>query len=301
VISDEPAAASSSDVTDHRLTRPDGRVVAWSESGVLGGRPILRVPGTPGSRLSLRADRTPWIERGLRVITTERPGFGASTRLEGRGFAEHADDTIAILDELGIERLPVYGSSGASPHILAIAARHPDRVAAVTIMVGSAPMDTAEAEQQIDLNAHEQRLFDVGDLDEVWRLTEVVRADLLRDPLAAFREIMASSTAADRAIVEDPGWQHGFVIGVTEAVRQGAGGWYDEDVANMRPWDIDLAAVRADVTWWHGDGDRNCPLSAAQRLVGLLPHARLHVWDDAGHLTPYHHESQILDELLARC
>ena len=34
VISDEPAAASSSDVTDHRLTRPDGRVVAWSESGV---------------------------------------------------------------------------------------------------------------------------------------------------------------------------------------------------------------------------------------------------------------------------
>ena len=66
-------------------------------------------------------------------------------------------------------------------------------------------------------------------------MTEEVRADLLRDPLAAFRAIMASSTAADRAIVEDPGWQQGFVIGVTEAVRQGAGGWYDEDVANMRP------------------------------------------------------------------
>ena len=99
-------------------------------------------------------------------------------------------------------------------------------------MVGSAPIDAAEADQQIDLNALEQRLFDVGDLDEVWRLTEEVRADLLRDPLAAFRAIMASSTAADRAIVEDPGWQHGFVVGVTEAVRQGAGGWYDEDVAN---------------------------------------------------------------------
>jgi pimeloyl-ACP methyl ester carboxylesterase len=259
------------------------------------------VPGTPGSRLSLRADRTPWIERDLRVITTERPGFGASTRLEGRGFAEHADDTAAILDALGIEALPVYGSSGASPHILAFAARHPDRVVAASILVGAAPLDPDEAAQQIDINALEQRLYDAGDLDGIRRLTETSRDDLLSDPLAAFRAIMASSTPADRAIVEDPGWQRGFVVGVTEALRQGPGGWYDEDLAGLREWDIELAAVRSSVTWWHSDGDRNCPLSAARRLVGLLPNATLRIWDGAGHLTPYHHEPEILDELLARC
>ena len=69
----------------------------------------------------------------------------------------------------------------------------------------------------------------------------------------------------------------------------------------LRPWDFDLADVQADVTWWHSDGDRNCPLSAAQRLVDQLATARLRVWDDAGHLTPYRHEREILDELLARC
>ena len=167
---------ASGDVTDHRLTRPDGRIVAWTKLGAP-RRPVLRVPGTPGSRLSLRADRTPWFERGLRVITTERQGFGASTRLEGRGFDEHADDTIAILIARH-RRAPVYGASGASPHILALAARHPDRITAATIVVGAAPLDPDEAAQQIDLNAEEQRLFDAGELDEIWRITDELRTEL---------------------------------------------------------------------------------------------------------------------------
>ena len=118
--------------------------------------------------------------------------------------------------------------------------------------------------------------------------------------MAAFRSIMASAPASDRAILEDPAWQQGFVVGITEALRQGAGGWYDEGLAELGPWDFDVATVQTDVTWWHADGDRNAPLSAARRLVGSLPSARLHVWPDAGHLTPYQREPEVLDELLAR-
>jgi pimeloyl-ACP methyl ester carboxylesterase len=236
----------------------------------------------------------------LRVITTERPGYGASTRLEGRRFSEHADDTAAILDALQIDALPVYGASGASPHILAFAARHPERVSAATILVGGAPLDATEAANQIDLNAHEYELYHAGNLAEIWRITEEVRTELLADPLAAFRSIMATAPAADRAILEDPGWQRGFVMGVKEALRPGAGGWYDEGIAELGPWDFELEAVQADVTWWHSDGDRNAPLSAARRLVAQLPRARLHVWQDAGHLTTYLREPEVLDELLAR-
>jgi len=293
-------ATLGSDVTDHRLTRPDGRIVAWSESGVATGRPILRVPGTPGSRLFLRADHSPWIERGLRVITTERPGYGASTRLEGRAYVEHSDDTAAILDELGIDALPIYGSSGASPHILDFAARHPKRVQAATILVGAAPIDASEAAGMIDLNALDYRLYHEGRFDEMLRITTEVREEVLADPLGAFRGIMASAPEADRVILEDPIWQQGSVIGITEALRQGPGGWYDEDLAIIGPWEIDFGSIRTDVTWWHGDGDSNAPLSAARRVVDELPSARLHVWPDAGHLTPYHNEPEILDELLAR-
>jgi pimeloyl-ACP methyl ester carboxylesterase len=296
----EPATALGSDVSDHRLTRPDGRVVAWSESGVPGGRPILRVPGTPGSRLSIRSDRTPWFERGLRVITTERPGYGASTRLVGRGFREHSDDTVAILDSLGIDSVPIYGGSGASPHLLDFAARYPSRVEAVTVLVGAAPIDADEAARMIDLNALEYRLFHEGKFDEILRITEEIREEILADPMGSFRGVMASAPEADRVIIEDPDWQAGFVTGIVEALRAGAGGWYDEGLAVEGPWEIDFATIAADVTWWHGDGDANAPLSAARRLVDQLPSARLNVWSEAGHLTPYRHEPEILDELLAR-
>jgi hypothetical protein len=53
----------------------------------------------------------------------ERPGFGASTRLPGRGFAEHADDLAAVLDELRLDAVHVTGASGASAHELCFAGR----------------------------------------------------------------------------------------------------------------------------------------------------------------------------------
>ena len=132
-------------VVEGRLERPDGRTIAWSETGVLDGRPLLRFPGTPGSRLAIRDDQTPWHERGLRVITTERPGYGASTELPGRRFADTADDVAAILDELDIATVPVFGGSGGAPHLLSFASRYPDRVQAATIVVGAAPIARASA------------------------------------------------------------------------------------------------------------------------------------------------------------
>jgi pimeloyl-ACP methyl ester carboxylesterase len=259
------------------------------------------MPGTPGSRLSVRSDQTPWIERGLRIITTERPGFGASTRMPGRAFADHADDLAGILDELGIENTPVYGRSGAAPYILAFAARHPKRVRAATIVVGAAPMDDNEGRALIGLNAEGHALAKAGDRDGMARLLTPVGESMLIDPLMAFRAVMDKAPPLDQEIMRDPGWQEAFVRDVTEALRPGVQGWVDESMLMFSGWpEIELSSVRSSLTWWHGDKDRNIPLTAVRRLLAGLPHARLVVWPDAGHLTPYHNEATIIDELLGR-
>lgn len=288
-------------IRECRLQRPDGRTVAWVDWGDPEGIPLLRLPGQPGSRNWLRADRAPWRERGLRVLMTERPGFGASTPLPGRRFGEHADDLASILDAARIERAHVIGPSGAAPHILAFAERHPNRVAAATVISGIAPLEGAEVQAMIPDNVKGFEMALAGDLDGLRRMATDLRTALLEDPLAGIRASMATAPPADRKIIGDPAWQEAFVAGITEALRPGVQGWVDEDVAIAVAWDdIHPEAIETSITWWHSDADRNAPLSAARRLVDRLPNGRLHVWTGVGHLEGYRREPEILDELLGR-
>lgn len=288
-------------VSDHTLQLADGRTVAWTQSGDPEGRPVLRVPGTPGSRWAVRADQQPWLDRNLLIITTERPGFGVSSPLPGRGFAEPADDLAAILDQLGIDRLPVYGASGGAPHILALCARHPDRVSAATVLAGAAPLTDDEAEDVIPINRQARLLALENDLPALQTLLTPIREAIVDDPLASFGEIMATAPPEDLEIMSDPAWQEVFVRAEREALAQGVEGWADETMAMINRWDeIELGAIETSVLWRHAPHDRNVPSRAARRVVDALPNGQWAEWTDGGHLVAYHREGDVLDELLSR-
>ena len=289
------------EVHERRLIVRDGRTVAWTEWGPANPVPVLRVPGTPGSRWTIRGDRTPWADHGLRVLTTERPGYGESTRLPGRRFAEHADDLAEILDTASLDRVFVMGGSGAAPHILAFLSRHPDRVRAATILAGAAPLAQDEVGTMIPINQQAHVLAKANDRAGLEGLLAPIRDELLADPLAGFRSTMAEAPADDQAVINDPVWQQAFIRAVREALGGGIDGWVDESMAIVQDWDdIDLTAVTPSVTWFHTAADRNAPLAAARRLVEQLPHAQFRLWDDGGHFAAYHREGEILDELIAR-
>ena len=289
------------DVADRSLKMHDGRMIAWTDFGPQEGVPLLRFPGVPGSRWVIRADRAPWLERSLRVITSERPGFGRSSRLPGRGFAEHADDMAFLLDHLGLDRVYVCGASGGSPHLLAFAARHRDRVRAVTVIAGAARLEEADVDAMIPLNQRGYELAAAGDVAGLRALLDPVAESMIADPLAAFMSVMATAPPEDQAVMADPGWQQTLVKGVRESLSGGIDGWVDECLALFGSWDdFELEAVAASLTWYHTAHDRNVPIAAARRLVDELPNATFVEWADGGHLAAYHREGEILDELLGR-
>ena len=112
-------------MSDGRLTLRDGRTLAWREYGPADGRPVLRFQGTPGSRYSRYPHEESYDRLDVRVIVFDRPGYGASSRLPGRGVAVVADDAEELLDHLGLDAVHAIGGSGGGPHVLALAATIP--------------------------------------------------------------------------------------------------------------------------------------------------------------------------------
>lgn len=284
---------------DDRLTLEDGRTLSWCEYGPDDGRPILQFQGTPGSRYSRHAHEEAYDRLGVRVIVFDRPGYGAATRLPGRGISAVADDAAALLDHLGHDVVHASGGSGGGPHVLAFAARHPERVRAATVVVGAAPLLEEDTRDLIGLNRAGFYAAQEG-WDAVYAILAPQREALLADPLAIFRGIMEAAPESDQAVMNEPVWQRMFLESLTESLRQGAEGWTDEAMALMSDWDFDPSAIRASVTWWHGEHDANAPISAVHRLLSSIPSVELRLWTDAGHLASYHQHDEIVEELLSR-
>ena len=82
---------------------------------------------------------------GVRVIAPDLRGRGASRDVEGpAGMAAHADDVAAVLDALGVERVPVVGHSMGGFVAVVLADRHPSRVSRLLLVDGGLPLDVPE-------------------------------------------------------------------------------------------------------------------------------------------------------------
>ena len=110
------------------LALPDGRTLEAVDEGDPNGTLLIFHHGSPGAAVSFEPFDRAAAERGIRLVTVSRAGFGDSSRLEGRSVASAAADAAALADHLGAERFVTIGWSGGGPHALACAALLPQRV-----------------------------------------------------------------------------------------------------------------------------------------------------------------------------
>lgn len=283
---------------DGAIERPDGRAVAWATWGGPGGRPLLVLHGTPGSRLARSSDPELYERIGAYVATFDRPGYGRSSGQAGRTVASAADDALAVADALGWERFAVLGVSGGGPHALALAHRAPERIRSLGLAVGSVPTELVDPADLIELNREAiRRAVEEGRAGLEDFLAEPA-ARLAADPGAAIDAVMADAPAADQEMLRRPALRAVVLESLREAFANGPQGWFDDSWALVTHWGFDLREISVPVRMWCGELDRNVPASAVQRMAAQLDVESLEILPGAGHFGWIAEEERILRQLL---
>jgi pimeloyl-ACP methyl ester carboxylesterase len=222
---------------------------------------------------------------GIRLISYDRPGYGGSTRHEGRVVADAALDVAAIADELELPKFAVVGRSGGGPHALACAAQLPDRVIRTAALVSIAPTDAPGLEWfdgMAQANIDDYISADRSLVMFTERLVQ--RADRMRrDPDSLLDELRNELTASDLRVVDDAAMRRLITDTYSEAIRFGADGWIDDALAFRRDWGFRLADITGPVRLWHGSDDSFSPVGHTRWLATQIPHAEMQLQMDIAH------------------
>jgi len=126
------------------------------------GTPLLLIHGFPLAA-AIWQEQTAALAGKLRVIAPDLRGFGSSGMPAGNCTMDlYADDMIALLDHLRIERAAVCGMSMGGYVLLNLLERYPARVAAACFMVTRAAADDEEGRARRLLLAKEVLVSGAG-------------------------------------------------------------------------------------------------------------------------------------------
>ncbi len=270
----------------HQVTLPDGRRIEVSVSGPADGLPLVFHHGTPGARTPIRVLQRAAHRRGLRLVALTRPGYGHSTRKEGRKVADVVEDTAAVLQALGADWCLVAGWSGGGPHALACAARLPHALGALVI-AGVAPADGQGLDWMAGMgqdNVDEFRAARAGPgaLREYLDAQRVLLKDVSTDDITASLESLLPPV--DRAVLTDELAQD-LAASFHEALVEGVDGWLDDDLAFLSPWGFHLREIDIPTAIWQGSEDRMVPSSHGEWLSTRIPGTSAHLIPGEGHLS----------------
>src|SRR4051794_32707783 len=238
-------------------------------------------------------------ERGLFVVRFDNRDIGLSTHLDERGapdimailggdrsnvpyaLADLADDTVRLLDHLGIDSAHVVGASMGGMIAQLVAVRHPDRVRSLTSIMSTTGDPAVGAPSQAAMG-------------------------VLLAPPATDRESAIARAVDTYRVIGSPGFEFD-----EQALRAGAGlpsarrytpaGVARQLAAILTTPDrtADLGAVQVPALVIHGEHDSLVNVSGGRATAAAIPGADLMVVDGMGHDPPRALWPQIIDGISA--
>ena len=233
-------------------------------------------------------------------VGVDRPGYGYSDPWTEASFLDCAGDLVRVADELGLERFWALGFSGGAPYVLALGVLVPQRLRGVAVVCGLGMLDRPGAlEGMSEADVEGAKMAREAPDDLATARGEAARA-IREDPEGVFAGLAEELPEADRRALERPEVRAVLIETVREAVRQGATGWIDDELRQVRPWPFRLEEISGvDVRLHHGEADAIVPAHHAKHLAEGIPGSRLRLYPDEGHFSFDKHLKEIVQTLLA--
>lgn len=195
----EPARARLS--TGSSLVDTPCGVIEYAIDG--DGPPLLVVHGAGGGYDQGIDISKGWVPRGFRVIAMSRFGYLRTPLPADASAAAQADAHACLLDALGIRRAAVVGVSAGAPSAMQFALRHPERIAALILVVPAAYVPRPGGTPAVRTPSGTDAVFDTALRSDFlfWAAIRLARSTLIRSILGTPPTVVANASAEEQASV----------------------------------------------------------------------------------------------------
>lgn len=229
----------------------NGITLAYGDRGK--GLPMILVHGFPLCRKMWHPQAEVLAKAGCRVITPDLRGFGESGMSSGLvSMDDYADDIVALMDQLGIDKAVTGGMSMGGYVLLNLLERYPERIAAPIFIVTKAGGDD-----------------DAGKAKRT-ALAEASRTQGILPVAEAFRNILfapATQTDSPGLVKEVYGW-------MSATAPQGAAGGLIA-MRERKDYSAMLGSISQPALVIGADQDQALPLENSRIIAEGLPKAEL--------------------------
>jgi 2-hydroxy-6-oxonona-2,4-dienedioate hydrolase len=240
------------------------------------GSPLLMIHGTGGGFDQGLSFAAGLLQRGHKIIAPSRFGYLRSNFPVDPSIANQADAFVAVLDNLGIDRLPVVGGSAGALSATAFALRHPDRCTALILLVPAANVSGTDPVAMGAVQENLVRTLLNSDL-LYWSALEAVPEKLVGALLATDPNLLSKVSPQERRRAFN-------MLSNMMPIHARAKGMLNDAFQAGHPAKMDFSRLKMPLLIISAEDDRFGTAATARSIAKIVPHAELTIMPDGGHI-----------------